>query len=115
VQNELDIARERAEGLAQQAGAEEIERQRLASELVSVRARAEASMLQARFAREAADRAETTAADLASQNEYSAKRLVDAQSRVAQLRGELDMINASRSWRITKPLRTVNALLQNWR
>jgi FkbM family methyltransferase len=129
VQNELDRARERAEGLARQAGAADVERQRLTNQLVSVQngmdkacadadaasARAEASMLQARFAREAADRAETAAADLASQYEYSAKRLVDAQAQVAQLRGELDMINASRSWRITKPLRTVNALLQNWR
>jgi len=119
---ELDKTRERAETLAPQAGAVEVECQRLANELAwardeldkarkdiaqasadaeASRARAEASMLQARLAREAADRAEAKARDLANQ--------------VLGLRGELDIILASRSWLITRPLRTINALVQKWR
>lgn len=89
--DELAKARESGEAL-------EIERQRLKGELTTARQRAdasqalaEASMRQARFAREAADRAEATAVELAQQNQLLNRRL--------------EGIEASTAWQATSILR----------
>jgi FkbM family methyltransferase len=80
--------RDEARQLAQQAQ----------HEAAASRAQMEAAMLQARLAREAADQAETN--------------LVRASAEVAQLGQTLSAMQASRSWRITKPLRIVRSIFR---
>jgi len=42
-----------------------------------------------------------------------AARAAEAEAQAAHFRGELDKALASRSWKITRPLRDVNAWLQH--
>ncbi len=103
--------RDKARDIAHQAQQEACQAR---TEADASRAQMEAAVLQARLAREATDQAEAKLADLFQRFEKLRTSLDEARANLVRARAdntelnqELAAMRASRSWRVTKPLRMV--------
>jgi FkbM family methyltransferase len=108
---------------AQQARAE---CQQMLAERDDALALADASMRQAGLARGAADRAQARMAAMAQEHAATARAAADRSAAMtqehaasataaAELAGKLRAVYASRSWRLTQPLRSIGGLARAWR
>ena len=116
---EVGAGRAEAEMLRNAAGAAREEARRALEQRKDALAMAEACLRQARFARDEADRAEASMETLSRDREASLctaaereARAVALSDQVECLRGTLDAVYASRSWRVTAPLRSIGKLIR---